>query len=213
MTEQKSINGIKVKRKKLISHWRTILNEWTQIHEDFASRATDDVGYWYTERTNVGFLSIATWRAGFIALEEHQKDKKDPLDNRKKANGRGDFWIKGDSFSESVEAKQKYIQLGHPSNQKTIDAHLDYAVREARRARSKWDDLHTGILFAPAYLPVDKAENHDDIDSQIKKSLSVLDNINADFYAWSFPEDSRYLTNAKEQNYFPGIILIGRRGQ
>ena len=155
-------------------------------------------------------LSNATWSAGFFAVEEHQKDKSGNADRRKKSKGRGDLWIGTDTLSESIETKQKYIQLGHSRNQATLQAHLSLARSDAHRARSTLDLFHTGILFAPPYIPVEKLAARS-IEDLIDSTVSAISEVEFGFAAWVFPAAARDLHNSKGSHIYPGIVILGKR--
>jgi len=210
MKKPTTVSGTKFRKRPGLSHWRSILEHWIELHDRYCNFSTEDAAYWYTERTNAGMLSNATWSAGFFAVEEHQKDKRGNADGRKRSKGRGDLWIGTNTLSESIETKQKYIQLGHSRNQTTLEAHLRLARNDAHRARSTSDLFHTGILFAPPYIPVEKLAQRP-IEDLIESTVSAISEAEFDFAAWVFPAAARNLHNRKGNHIYPGIVILGKR--
>jgi hypothetical protein len=210
MNKVADISGMRVRRGRALSHWKEVLTAWIATHEAFCKHVEGDAGYWYTERANTGLLAHAAWKAGYFALEEYQKSKRNISDKRKKSKGRADLWISGADFSESMEAKQKYFHLGHSRNASTLDSHLDIARKDSLRARAAWDAYHSGILFAVPYMPVKKAVDLL-IEDAIKASVNAALALDTDFVGWTFPSTTRALKNMKGNHYYPGVVILGRR--
>lgn len=72
----KDLCGVETKNKRL-SGLEGLFKEWTIVIEDFCNHLGDkDAPYWYNERTTVGTLAGAIWRAKGLALEEYGDTKK-----------------------------------------------------------------------------------------------------------------------------------------
>jgi hypothetical protein len=210
MTKDFSISGV-THHLTGRSHWRPILEQWIRTQETYCKCIFEDAAYWYTERTNIGLLAHAAWAAGYVALEEHQKIKRGKIDRRRKSNGRADLWIAKKDYSESIEAKQKYICAGHKTNARTLELHLKNACDDAKRASSNTDSFDTGILFAPVYMPVTKNRSADAVVAEIQKTVASAKAVNCNFAAWCFPRSSRILQNERGFYYYPGVVLVGSR--
>lgn len=103
-----------------------------------------DLGYFYNERTNIGFLAAAAWRQkNWVALEEFACDKKHRVEKGKLSKGRADLYIgvrasNNDITSISIEAKQQYV-----SNAKSLRAALDCRRPESIISKAILDARHS----------------------------------------------------------------------
>lgn len=94
--------GFHIKNKRL-NHWSKLFNEWINLIGDYCeAMGREDAPYYYYERTNIGLLSTATWKAGWVSVEEFGFKK------RGKKHGRADLWIYSKKLDrgEYIEAKQ-----------------------------------------------------------------------------------------------------------
>ncbi|MET4220211.1 hypothetical protein ABIB00_005439 [Bradyrhizobium sp. LB14.3] len=108
------------------------------LHED----AAQDLGYFYNERANIGFLAAAAWRQrGWVAIEEFVCDKRDRIEKGKFARGRADLYVGVRSdrkvTSISIEAKQCYVQNGS-----SLRAALDLKQPKSALSRAVADARH-----------------------------------------------------------------------
>lgn len=209
MASFKSINGFWTKNQESFQHWENLIDAWIQIHEDYAKK-TDDAAYWYTERTNIGVLAQAAWKAGFIALEEYQSKKTSKINPESHSNGRCDLWLYKDPHSQIIEAKQQYVQLAHKRNIGTINKQLKLACDDATRTAGKTDtDIQAiGLAFLPMYIQTKSIEGNQ-ISCKIATSLDFAKQTNAEVMAWCFPGHCRKYLGSTNENYIPGIIMVG----
>lgn len=85
---------------------KPVFRELWKVFDEYLQYA-DDLPWIYTERSIVGLLTAAAFRADCVALEEYQEDRKDD-----KPMGRADWWMgtKEEPMNEIlVEAKQMWL--------------------------------------------------------------------------------------------------------
>jgi len=159
---------------------------------------TPDAPYFYSERANIGVLSAAAWRAGWVSLEEFNIKKH--LTKR----GRCDLWFwpldKNEEEDEYVEAKLEW-KFGKVSNM------LDKAKEDVKKLRlsNNYKHLLIGLVF---YCPMIKRQPKINIDSKINEIINLKKSIDWDVVAWSFPKESRGLRIGAF--YYPGIVLFAK---
>ena len=92
-----------------------ILKEWIAVQQEYTRQMGDDYGWNYSERASTGFLAVAAWNAGGVALEEWHTDKGPKKDPRK---GRCDLYIYRRRMSLHIEAKHMWSRAtGKPQNE------------------------------------------------------------------------------------------------
>jgi len=98
----------------------------------------EDAPFYYTERANVGVLSGAAWKAGWLALEEFGVKK------RGKKRGSCDLYI------HSIDGKQgEYIEAKHTWSIKSASDALSQAKGDARKllVRKNEEALVIAVVF------------------------------------------------------------------
>src|SRR6266540_1291148 len=58
------------RRSRRILSCAPLIESWVTVLEDYSKQVHGDRPWWYRERTQVGFLAVAAWRGGGIAIEE-----------------------------------------------------------------------------------------------------------------------------------------------
>jgi len=125
-----------------ISLLKPIVRRWFDVLQDYCERVPEDRGWWYGERPQVGFLSVAAWRANAVALEEWGTTKGT---GNQKSRGRNDLWIGLDRRLERhaffIEAKHCWcdIHLRRQTWKRRLENCVAAAQRAARRIRIERD--------------------------------------------------------------------------
>jgi hypothetical protein len=92
-----------------------------------------DAPYYYNERANVSFLTVASWSSGAIALEEYGTNKRSPKWHAsKRGSSRCDLFISAGGTDFQIEAKHYWM----PSHrrEKWHKARVEHAFRKACEA-------------------------------------------------------------------------------
>lgn len=195
---QEDETGIKVN--ETLKHWHFLLEEWILLLKRycrFMEGGEPDAPYFYSERANIGLLSAAAWRAGWIALEEFGIRKHTTK------QGRADlwFWPADQDKEEYIEAKQRWKI---PRN---INKLLDHAVNDAKEIKliRKSDSSRIGLIFICPEVP-ERFESQ--LDSKIQELINYSKKIKCDALGWFFP----FNYNKLKLNgfYYPGIILLAK---
>ena len=189
-----------------------LLWEWVTIQERFLrlSNGTDAL-WWYNERTSLGALAGAVWRAGGVVLEEYSTEKlQRSRKGTSRATGRGDmdFALGGHKFV--VEAKQCWPRLGTAKPIWRVKESLNAAKADVRRADVSREYLRLAVVFAtPGSLKVDS------LDLQLANWLHSARSLRRCACAWVFPEKGRNIHWPKTRRVYPGaavfIRMIGKR--
>ncbi|MGB2984715.1 MAG: hypothetical protein WBE26_02435 [Phycisphaerae bacterium] len=164
-----------------------------------------DVPWWYTERTIVGHLTAAAFRAGYSALEEYSCEK-----GKNHSKGRVDWWLgtpdgKRDVF---VESKQEYLS-----------AHTDWARVESRfgEAERQIVEYHLetdseesyklAMVFVRPYYQTPREWE--------ERRQRLLDGAeypgNAHYYAYYWLEESDVAGCECNKYYYPGLFICCRQ--
>ena len=124
-------------------NWRRALHEYEMVAASAA-----DLGYWYNERANVGFLAAAVWKMGRgnVALEEYtvQRDKK---------RGRCDLWVSFERFEIVIEAKVMW-----PKSTRSLGARINKRLERAEKQIEKLEDDELGHWGLAACFVVPRIE-------------------------------------------------------
>lgn len=200
--------GYVVKKRKGLSHWDALLEEWLLVNERYCRMMSgDDAAFLYTERACVGTLAAAAWRCGRIALEEFQFEKSE----RKLPPwlGRADLYIASDNVDEYIEAKYKWLTPNLRTVASSCSKVLENAVGNARSSRGK-DQVSTyiGAAFIPMYI-IPKYENN--LNEIISSAVHHLRD-SADYHAlaWCFPSEVRKFNDNQYGNFNPGVFLLAK---
>lgn len=200
-------------------HWGALLDEWMLTMQKY-HLVSGDLPYWYNERANVGMLSAAAWRCGYVTLEEYPDAKRrSKADAEKKAiderdfYGRVDLWIgrHGDDTGELIEAK-----LAWPKLSKRVDISL--AIKEGLKQshgagkESKAGKGPTlGITFFVPEVKLNNGAIPADLDEQLQGLIDHVQALKIAVMAWYFPEQFRYQPFPQNDKYYPGVLLLGQR--
>jgi len=205
----KAIVGAEIRDQDRFATWLPVLQAWAACHVEFAQQV-DDAAYWYTERSNVGILAQAAWRAGRVALEEYQA-KKSRQHGRatKEWLGRCDLWLSDAQGGELIEAKQEYLALRSRQAVFLTNKILASAVKDAGHTRNGIDSAACGIAFLPVYLRASCAPTAARLADDILALIDALRASDAGMMAWSFPAETREYLGTDGRNLIPGIILLG----
>ena len=187
-----------------------ILRKWQLLMKELV--ADDDVPWWYNERTSVGFFAAAIWKKGGQAIEEYTTTKKF-LTRRGRTNnkhGRGDllFYLKSDK-AFVAEAKQVYLSLNRPPNNKKVISLLTTARKDAGRVPNH-GAKRLGMVFMVPYSKSKPTDTDKRIREWINwvKVRSEQQKITA---AWTFPSVAREIRGKEPDGtryYYPGVILL-----
>jgi hypothetical protein len=180
-----------------------LVSTWHKILTDYEEKMTDDLPYFYIERTNLGLLAAAALKMGALPLEEYSADKGR---GKKKYPGRADLWIRAkNGATYDFEAKQKWISLNSNNVISITDNILTEAVKAARQIALK-SDFSLGIGFIVPYV----SDYVKDKAASFNEQILNIRSIGADFSAVHFC-DKRYWGKIKvEEKYYPGICIIGK---
>jgi len=205
--------SIKGKSRGKLRHWSGMIEEWLLNIERYGRVTDGDVPYWYNERANVSVLAGAAWRCGWVALEEFQTEKQEPVPEEgdvidaKRWKGRCDLFICSDVRSDTIEAKFKWLSLNSRDIEGQSSQLLDKALSDAHNT-SCGESIHAvGVAFIPFYIK--EAALSEDIDELIDGALDEMKKIGADLIAWCFPEFMR--DNVSEKGYIhPGVVMLAK---
>lgn len=186
--------------------------------------AYPDHPYWYDERTQVGWLTVAAHAKGWLPLQEPS------VPRGKKGIGRGDLWVytarAGNTRVYDFEAKLADLPLHRLKRYKwfsdvdDIEGKLGRAVRQVRDKKAGYEgDLGVGLVFVRLHVKRNarKAEMIR-LAQEFKKHATakkVLKDIGADFLALYFAPYRfirRVLAHKSNKNEVPylGLAVVGR---
>ncbi len=183
---------------------RPVLRRWISLHRQYLRYwAGKDCGWWYNERTSIGFLAVAAWGRGEVALEEYSTPK-----GGKSVDyvGRCDLYFTRAPNDFVVEAKQAWINLGAPGTGiPNVKAQLKKACRDARLARDNVT-RRLGVVFCvPRFVGNAQGVQERALDSWLK-SLSML---KLDALCW-IGAPRNYTLRGHDGYIYPGVALIAR---
>ncbi len=87
-----------------------VFNELWELYDRYIEN-TDDVPWWYTERSIVGHLTAAAFKAGNLALEEYSNERIPKHDGDSNRQGRVDWWMATTRCKQQLIAETKAIWL------------------------------------------------------------------------------------------------------
>lgn len=138
--------------------------QFAKCHRDYLEYSVDekgnpgDLGWFYNERPNIGFLAGAAWRIkGWVAIEEYRFDKAHPSKRNAVSKGRADLFIGARLSSRvtvdlAIEAKQMFVsgpkRTKQQLNPKADNSALCRAIGDAERSLSEADvDYRCAAVF------------------------------------------------------------------
>jgi hypothetical protein len=202
-----SYRGFIVKKRKGLSHWEALLEEWLLVNERYCRMMNgEDAAFFYTERACVGTLAAAAWRCGRIALEEFQYEKSE----RKLPAwlGRADLYIANDDIEEYVEAEYKWLTPNLRYIASSCKKVLADAVQNAEISRGKdKESTFIGAAFVPVYALPKYESNLNEIIEEAVRHLQDSNDFHA--LAWCFPVELRNFKN-DHGNFTPGVFFLAK---
>jgi hypothetical protein len=185
------------------------LRKWIDVLEEYRRKVEGDLPWWYHERTQIGFLAAAAWRArGGAALEEWRTDKTSA--DGSKRNGRGDLWIQLGKRYWHIEAKRASVRLGSsPYSAVTrTRAALRDACDDAAAIKAYRGERRIGVAFV---APVIAHKRADDAERRVSLWLQELRARHCGAIAWLL--DRHQFEARGGQDVHPGIVLISGRAR
>ena len=203
----RAFRGYKIKGRKGMSHWSSIMEEWMLAIERYTRIMNgNDAPYYYNERANVSVLAGAAWRSGWIALEEFQSKKG--YRNKAKKNGRADLYFANDTSEELIEAKFRWICMGSDNLAPMVKETMELAIDDVKKTRANENDLKAiGVGFFPLYK---KYSSIEDLDKLIEQTIFEFEKQDYHAIGWCFPPEMRNYVSEKEGNVAPGVILVAK---
>ncbi|MDP2749745.1 MAG: hypothetical protein Q8O89_02855 [Nanoarchaeota archaeon] len=176
--------------KKLLREWKLILGHYIEISQE-------DLPYWYNERVNTGFLAVAAWKLGGIAIEEYSVKRHH---GKRKSQGRCDLWFKIDNLDFSIECKQVWPSIFSDKAAKNIKRALKDASKQlSKMSRKDKGSVNVSCCFVVPQINKTKFGKKDFLSfSRYFKDRNTL----IDSY---FPR-----VNNKNIARYPGIAIILR---
>lgn len=206
-----SSSGIRISNDKL-EPLRPVLQAWIdnviQYVELFDGH---DLPYWYNERANVGVLSAAAWKAGFVSLEEFQSNKfaiaSAPADTScssakespRTKKGRCDLYIADANKEFFIEAKVSYPSIHNLA--KCFDAGMAKIAKDKRNVGDK-DSYHLSALFCAPYAADVQAP-----ETTIAQHLALAQAHPVDAHAWVQPKQAQ-ATPSHNGCFYPLVSLF-----
>lgn len=199
-------------------HWGPLLDEWMLTMQKY-HMVSRDLPYWHNERANVGILSAAAWRCGFVALEEfpdvkrrNKADSENGIDERV-FYGRVDLWIgrHEDPTGELIEAKLVWLKLSNPEN---ISSDLANGLKQSHDAgkESKTGKGRTlGVTFFVPEVKLIDGRIPENLDDQLGKLIEKVKPLQIAVKAWYFPDQFRAESILQNNKFYPGVLLLGNR--
>jgi len=192
---------------------RPVLAEWAQMKKRFCL-GVGEPPYWHIERSAVGLLATAVWRADGFAVEEYNaRRSRGP----RTTQGHCDLRVRmNDSTVFMMEAKHQWIAW-KPSQRRwsPLKSHKGMGDAITDRLREAEDVLRitdaasgvvrVALVFVPCFLrPSDATEAAD----HLREFVDLLDIEHRDIGAWVLP-DGNFNRIGFENNYYPGTALVG----
>ena len=200
-------------------HWGALLDEWMLTMQKY-HLVSGDLPYWYNERANVGMLSAAAWRCGYVALEEYPDTKRrrkaaveEKATGERDFYGRVDLWIgrHGDATGELIEAKLAWPKLSKPED---IGLAIEKGLKQSHDAGKEAKTGKGPTLGVTFFVPEFKLDNGAipaDLDEQLQGLIKYVKSLQIAVKAWYFPEQFRYEPFPQNNRYYPGVLLLGQR--
>lgn len=130
--------------------WPEVFLQWHAVHRRYAVQEGHDVGWWWRERPQVGFLTAAIWMAGGSALQEYRAVRKVAADSDESGLGRADLFASLGGLRYTFEAKHCYVRPDTPGTEKTVASHFA-AAEDAVARLDEGYDLEGALLFVGLY--------------------------------------------------------------
>jgi len=183
---------------------KAILKQWIEVQREYTRQMGDDYSWNYSERASTGFLAVAAWQSGGVALEEWRTEKGPKNDPRK---GRCDLYIYHSKQSFHIEAKHMWSRATgkQPKEVSYIERQLTKAVVDAKALQCPRDEK-LGILFLAPFYPIGKQT---DMTIHVATWLKGIYEIPHSGIAWLFLDRQTLKANSKS-DVVPGIVLIAR---
>lgn len=187
---------------------RPVLQAWVDGIEQYVQLfAGNDLPYWYNERANVGMLSGAAWKAGWVALEEFQSQKmRNPNQcaNRTPTSaepyrGRCDLYVANHDVEFFIEAKACYPLITNITH--GLDEGMQLIQDDARNVDAA-KGQHLSALFCAPYAPHAPAS-----DEVVAAHLAYAQRCQADAHAWVAPVRAQN-TCSYNGCYYPLVSLF-----
>ena len=195
-----------------------VIRKWAVAITRYADTAKD-AGYYYNERTNIGFLAAGAWLAKYCALEEYPDRKKHlrtggsksatKLPRTNKGTQRVDLYIFSKRNNAVLEAKMLWGEAGKMGS----DAAMKAAIGDAKRDRGAEQKIAC-VFYAPHFPKKIKKPmkvGDKDIGAEIERWIAFNRDAsnNIDLLAWCFPLRVRQIVGGGKyaKSYYPGIIM------
>ena len=185
----------------LFNRWHRTMRDYKCKYAEVSTSSTEtDLPYVYGEKTQVGLLGIAAYRAQGFPLMEFEQDKK-----TRTGRGRQDLGtIAGNSCIWDIEAKFLQIGVANPEFEGTVKSKVTEAVNDAKKLRCRSAAHTVGLTFvAPC-----GASNTRDLKLFSSQVFKVSGSIRNRFSAIHFCERESWRQSAHPD--CPGIAIIGQ---
>jgi hypothetical protein len=161
------------------------------------------VPWWYSERTIVGHLTAAAFRAGYCALEEFscEKGPKDPT-------GRLDWLVGRNQWRETIQAETKQTWLSSNSDYDAVDHLLEEAAAQNAEYKLPWEFeklYRLAMVFVRPYYP--KAQRSYDDHRRAWIGEDAYLPTQADFCAYYWLAKPHIGAATGEKNCCPGLLI------
>jgi len=194
----------------VFSHWSRAINTYCKAYKG------SDAPYYYNERANLSFLTIASWCAGAIALEEYGTKKHTASGGTlKRGSSRCDLFISTGGVNFQIEAKQYWMPSHRREKRhKASIAHAFHKACDAAMANTESAARVGCVFFVPWWKTSSeyKSDPEFHIRTEIQRYLSEC----ADVWAWCFPKQARKLKHRQsrgDNRIYPGIIIGMKAGK
>lgn len=192
-----------------------LLWEWiATIQKTFRVMGTGDAPWWYNERTSLALLAGAIWRAGGVALQEHDIERKKPEKSSGSKHGRCDLYFAVDRRHFIAEAKQLWLPLRAQDPRGKIKEKLTEAIKAVRSSGDEGYE-RLAILFISPHAPESVLGARECSSNEIDRLISDFVDKSLDTYtktarAWAFPQATRKLSDQDRKNprIYPGAAVL-----
>lgn len=187
-----------------IPPFKLVLKKWIAVQRKYAQQTKNDYSWNHSERASTGFLAVAAWNAGGVALEEWHANKG-PL--KKPRKGRCDIYIDFRKQRFHIEAKHMWSRATGKWEKERIyiERRLNAAVADAKDLQCLSHEKMAVLFIAPFYPAGKQAE----MSSHIATWLEGIYSIPHSAIAWLFLERHK-LRRHRTKNVLPGIVIIVR---
>lgn len=186
----------------VVQEWITCIEKYARWHDE------DNLPYWYNERANVSVLAGAAWRAGWVALEEYQSEKRRKGVDSENSTGRNDLYLSTEEKGYCIEAKVCYLDIDHREEiESLITGKLQSAQVDAGKLVGLDEEIETlGLVFA---MPWCRCPNKA-TEAQINAFIDGVMRLPSPVKAWCFPDNAQKIKGETDdvKYYYPGVALI-----